>query len=67
MLFQQLDIDQEESVYQKEMIDRVATETMDKVETFYERDYISRIMPGKSDVVTVRNDQGKQKFQKRHL
>ena len=40
---------------------------MDKVETFYERDYISRIMPGKSDVVTVRNDQGKQKFQKRHL
>ena len=35
MLFWQLDIDKEESVYQKEKIDQIATETIDKVKTFY--------------------------------
>ena len=67
MLFRQLDIDKEESEYRKERIGWIATETIDKVKTFYERDDISQIMPGKHDVVTVRTDQGKQKFQERHL
>ena len=35
MLFRQLDIDKEESVYQKKRIDQIATETIDKVRTFY--------------------------------
>ena len=35
MLFRQLDIDKEESVYQKERIDQIATETTDKVKTSY--------------------------------
>ena len=40
---------------------------IDKVQKFYQRDDISRISPGKRDVVTVRSDQGKVWLQKRHL
>ena len=67
MLFQQLDTDKEENAYWKERIDQIATETIDKAKMFYKRDNISRILPGKCDMVTVRTEQGKQKFQKLHL
>lgn len=44
------------------------TETRDAVKSFYERDDISRISPGKRDVITVRGPNGeKEKPQKRHL
>ena len=43
-------------------------ETTDAVKSFYERDDISRMSPGKRDVVTVRGPNGeKEKVQKRHL
>ena len=37
------------------------------VQNFYKRDDISRISPGKRDVVTVRDATGKVKLQKRHM
>ena len=64
ILFRQLDIVKEESAYRKERIDRIATETIDKVKTFSKRDNISCIMPGKRDVVTVRTDQGETEISK---
>jgi len=37
------------------------------VRSYYESDEISRVMPGKGDVITVRHDGTKSKMQKRHL
>ena len=67
MLFRQLDIREEESAYRKPREDQIPQETVNKAKEFYEQDDISRILPGKRDVVTVKTDKGKEKFQKRHL
>ena len=46
----------------------ISEETVKKVNEFYSRDDISRMMPGKADVVSLRSATGeKLKVQKRHL
>lgn len=45
----------------------LTTETIETVKNFYTRDDISRMAPGKRDVVTIRDKDGKKKLQKRHL
>ena len=45
----------------------IQVETIAAVKSFYTSDDISRMAPGKRDVITVRNEDGKQKLQKRHL
>ena len=47
---------------------QLAIETTNKIKEFYERDDISRMMPGKADCITVKTaDGGKEIRQKRHL
>ena len=41
--------------------------TIASVKNFYVREDISRISPGKRDVVTIRDQDGKRKMQKRHM
>ena len=48
-------------------VDSISEELQIKVTQFYERDDISRVAPGKRDTVTVRDEGGKKKLQKRHL
>ena len=43
------------------------TETIETVKNFYTRDDISRMAPGKRDVVFIRDKDGNKKLQKRHL
>ena len=45
----------------------LAAETIEAVKNFYTRDDISRMAPGKRDVVTIKDQEGKKKLQKRHL
>ena len=47
--------------------DGISDDTVQCVKQFFERDDISRMAPGKRDVVTVRNEVGKEKFQKQHM
>ena len=47
--------------------DGLPGETIELVKAFYQRDDVSRISPGKRDIVTVRNSGRKFKLQKRHL
>ena len=54
------------TVRKKTRIGSTQKETVDKVNSFYCRDDISRIAPGRRDV-TVRDEAGKKKLQKRHL
>ena len=67
ILFKQLKLTKEETLYRKTRLDQIRRETIDEVQQFYQRDDISRIAPGKRYVVTVRSDQGKVWLQKRHL
>ena len=47
---------------------KLPPETVETVITFYENDSVSRMMPGKADYVTVRDDDNKKKrMQKRHM
>lgn len=52
---------------QKPRIGGVSQLTVAAVKQFYCKDYISRITPGRRDVITVRDNEGKKKIQKRHL
>ena len=45
----------------------ISKETKTSIIAFYENDSISRQAPGKRDVVTTRDKEGKHKMQKRHL
>ncbi len=45
----------------------LAAETIEAVKNFYTRDDISRMAPGKRDVVTIKDQEGNKKMQKRHL
>ena len=42
-------------------------ESIEAIRNFYVRDDISRMAPGKRDVVTVRTNNGKEKLQKQHM
>ena len=53
--------------YRKTRLDKTARELVKMIEMFYQRDDISRICPGRRDVVTVKTTDGKVKLQKRHL
>ena len=53
--------------YRKTRLDKIASELVKLIEMFYQRDDISRICPGRRDVVTVKATDGKVKLQKRHL
>ena len=54
--------------YRKSRLDQLALELIDEVKKFYERDDISRICPGKRDVVSMKSKDGeKVKLRKRHL
>ena len=67
ILFKQLNIQEEETEYRKVWLDRIALETINKVKDFYQRDDVSRIAPGKRDVIIVKTDKGKEKLQWCHL
>ena len=67
MLFKQCNMREDETEYRKTRMDRIAAETVQKVKTFYERDDISRMAPGKRDVISVKTANGKEKLQRRHL
>ena len=45
----------------------IQVETIDCVKQFYLRDDISHQAPGKQDVIVVRDNNGKQKLQKKHI
>jgi len=47
--------------------DGISDDTVQCIKQFFERDDISRMAPGKWDVITVRNEMGKNKFQKWHM
>lgn len=47
--------------------DATATETVQKVQLFFERDDISRLCPGRKDFVIIRDGKSKTKIQKRVL
>ena len=51
----------------KPRIGSIQEETVYKVNSFYCRDEISRITPGRRDVATVRDEAGKKKLQKHNL
>ena len=53
--------------YWKTTLDKAASELVKMIEIFYQRDDISRMCPGRRDVVTVKTSNGKVKLQKRHL
>ena len=67
LLFKQLNIDKEDCLHTKTSTERISQDTVNVIKTFYQRDDISRMAPGKRDVVTIRSDTGKEKVQKRHL
>ncbi|XP_030827949.1 uncharacterized protein LOC115928135 [Strongylocentrotus purpuratus] len=46
---------------------KVSEDTVKVIEDFYERDDVSRQAPGRKDVVTIWNADGKKKMQARHL
>ena len=45
----------------------LSQETVDKVKNFYQRENVSLFMPGKQDVLTITDKNGKRKEQKRIL
>ena len=47
--------------------DAIPQETVEKVQNFYQQDYVSRMCPGKKDCVTVRENGEAVKHQKRQL
>lgn len=51
----------------KTRLTRIAEETLTLVKIFFCRDDISRMAPGKRDVITVRSNNEKEKRQKRHM
>ena len=53
--------------YQKTRLDKIGSELVKMIEMFCQRDDISRMCPGRCDVVTVKTTDGKVKLQKRHL
>ena len=62
-----LEFGDDATMRKKTRIGSIQKDTVDKVNSFYCRDNISRIAPGRRDVVTVRDEAGKKKLQKRHL
>ena len=67
LLFKQLNIDKEDCLHRKTSIERISQDTVNVIKTFYQRDDISRMAPGKRDVITIQSDTGKEKVQRRHL
>ena len=67
LLFKQLNIDKEDCLHRKTSTERISQDTVNVIKTFYQRDDISRMAPGKGNVVSIRSDTGKEKVQKRHL
>ena len=61
LLFKQLNIDKEDCLHRKTSIERISPDTVNVIKTFYQRHDVSRIAPGKRDVVTIRSDTEKQK------
>ena len=53
--------------YRKTRLDKIASELVKMIEMFYQRDDISRMCPGRREVVTVKITDGKVKLQKQHL
>ena len=53
--------------YWKTRKDKIASEWVKMIEMFSQRDDISRMCPGRLDVVTVKTTDGKVKLQKQHL
>ena len=53
--------------YWKTRLDKIASELVKMIKMFYQRNDISRMCPGRRDVVTVKTTDGKVKLQKRHL
>lgn len=51
----------------KGRLSRIPEGTVVKVKDFFNRDQVSRMCPGKRDVVTVRVEGKKEKHQKRHM
>ena len=46
---------------------RISEETIDLVKDFFEKDYVTRQMPGKKDFVTIKENGEKQRVQKRQI
>ena len=67
LLFKQLKIDKEDCLDRKTSIERISQDTVNAVKTFYQQDDISKMTPGKRDVVMIRSDTRKEKVKKRHL
>ena len=53
LLFKQLNIDKEDCLHRKTSIERISQDTANVIKTFYQRDDISRMAPGKRDVVMI--------------
>ena len=53
--------------YRKTRLDKIASELVKMIEIFYQRDDVSKMCPGKRDIVTAKTTDGKVKLQKRHL
>ena len=67
LLFKQLKIDKEDCLDRKTSIERISQDTVNAVKTFYQQDDISKMTPGKRDVVMIRSDTRKENVKKRHL
>ena len=52
--------------YRKTRLDKIASELVKMIEMLYQRDGISRMCPGRRDVVTVQTTDGKVKLRKQH-
>ena len=64
LLFKQLNINKEECLHTKTSTERISQDTVNVIKTFYQQDDISRMAPGKRDVITIRSDTGKEKVQR---
>ena len=53
--------------YWKTRLDKIASELVKMIKMFYQRNDISRMCPGRRDIVTVKTTDGKVKLQKQHL
>ena len=53
LLFKQLNIDKEDCLHRKTSIEGISQDTVNVIKIFYQPDDISRMAPGKRDVVTI--------------
>ena len=59
LLFEQLSLTKEESHYRTNSINKIPEDTIKLMRQFWQHDGISRVVPGKRDVVTVCFSNGK--------